>query len=97
MTSIIIKRGFKNFSVTATGHCEYAEPGKDIVCSAVSILLYTLAENVKPYALRTDPGDFHLAVVDAREADWRALKIITKGLRLLTEDYAENLSLSIVD
>lgn len=29
------------------GHANYAEPGKDIVCAAVSALVYTLQESVE--------------------------------------------------
>ena len=33
--------------VTITGHAGYEEPGKDIVCAAVSVLVQTLAASAK--------------------------------------------------
>lgn len=33
--------------VTITGHAGYGEPGKDIVCAAVSVLVQTLAASAK--------------------------------------------------
>ena len=53
-----------------TGHAEYAESGKDIVCSAISILAYTLAEHIavvyeqgilrdKP-TVKLEDGDVHI-------------------------------------
>lgn len=38
--------------ISVTGHAGYAEPGKDIVCAAVSTLLQTFIESV--YMLTTD-------------------------------------------
>ena len=35
-----------NHSLKIEGHSHYAEHGKDIVCAAVSILAYTLAEDI---------------------------------------------------
>ena len=37
----------KELEVTITGHAGSAEKGKDIVCSAVSILAYTLANAIE--------------------------------------------------
>lgn len=33
--------------ITVDGHAEYAEPGKDIVCAAVSVLAQNLIESIK--------------------------------------------------
>lgn len=35
--------------LTVSGHAGYAEHGKDIICSAVSILVLTLIESLKKY------------------------------------------------
>jgi uncharacterized protein YsxB (DUF464 family) len=45
MTAIDILKG-DTLTITIKGHAEYAEKGSDIVCSAVSILAYTLAEHL---------------------------------------------------
>ena len=38
---------FEEYKVTVKGHAGYAEPGQDIVCSAVSTLVQTLASTLK--------------------------------------------------
>lgn len=56
--------------VTITGHALSNEPGKDLVCSAVSSLAYTLAANVQQLEesgyvrnihVRMDPGDYEVS------------------------------------
>lgn len=41
-----VDRNTKAIKFKATGHAESNEYGNDIVCSAVSILAYTLAQNI---------------------------------------------------
>lgn len=41
-----VDRNTKAIKFNATGHAESNEYGNDIVCSAVSILAYTLAQNI---------------------------------------------------
>ncbi len=36
--------------VTVSGHAGYAEPGKDIVCSAITILTETLINSIESFA-----------------------------------------------
>lgn len=42
----------KQLSLHVKGHAEFDNAGQDIVCSAVSILTYTLAQNVKVHNTR---------------------------------------------
>jgi len=74
--------------VTVTGHAGYDEKGRDIVCSAVSILLYTLVA-----ALDDDVQDMRLEEGDSF-VTWRVTKpanrahdVISKGFRLLANTY----------
>lgn len=46
MTTITLTRTKETICIDIKGHAEYAESGKDIVCSAISILAYTLAEHL---------------------------------------------------
>lgn len=43
---ITVKYDAENYTLEVEGHAGYEEPGKDIVCSAASILAYTLAQNL---------------------------------------------------
>ena len=80
-----------------SGHAGQAEPGKDIVCSAVSILTYTFAHIIKdtdtPSNIDMNNGD---ALIEAECQDMRsfvkalnALRVVTKGYRLLEGQYPE--------
>ena len=42
MTRIDINKDGAEFSILCQGHAGYADPGNDIVCSAISILIQTL-------------------------------------------------------
>ena len=75
-------------SITAKGHAGYAPEGQDIVCSAVSILLYTLAA-----ALGDDAYDLHMDKGESR-IRWKVNKknnrtqdVILEGFRLLAGTY----------
>ena len=43
---ISVKYNAEGYRLSVEGHSGYAEPGKDIICSAASILAYTLAQNL---------------------------------------------------
>lgn len=86
-----------------SGHAEYAEKGKDIVCSAVSILTYTLAHIIKemeinerlsePATIKMDSGDSVIhAVFNDIYSFGKAihtLQVLVKGYRLLEVRYPE--------
>lgn len=44
--------------ITVDGHADYAEPGKDIVCAAVSVLAQNLIESIK--ALTRDSIEYRM-------------------------------------
>ena len=53
----------KRHEISATGHAGYADPGQDIVCSAVTALMLTaaqFAENNGEAEVRTEPGDLYV-------------------------------------
>jgi len=59
------------YAITATGHACYAEPGRDIVCAGVSVLLQSLGmyledtegEGFKILENRQEPGDINVEVL----------------------------------
>ncbi|MBS5652497.1 MAG: ribosomal-processing cysteine protease Prp [Eubacterium sp.] len=71
----------------ARGHAGYAESGKDIVCSAVSILIYTFV-NLNDADVLTDLPD--CMIVDTSNLDISFLK---KGFELVQEEYPDNVRL----
>ena len=47
MPLIEVTHNVRTNEITVSGHAGYAEPGKDIVCAAVSVLVSTLAESME--------------------------------------------------
>ena len=68
--------------IRASGHANYAEHGKDIVCASISILLYTLATNGTMETIRDQ------TMVTSQ--DKNAVRLILNGLKLIAEEYPQN-------
>ena len=78
---------FTDRRMTVQGHAGYGEKGKDVVCAAVSALVYALiatleeTENIRESVIR--PG---YATVASKEAD-RAFDVVQGGLRQIAARY----------
>lgn len=68
-------------SIEATGHANYAEHGKDIVCAAVSVLMQTLELRGKA---TKQSGSMKIYTEDKE-----ALKLITEGLKQIEYNYPD--------
>lgn len=97
--------------IVMEGHADYAEKGKDIVCSAASILLYTLADTLSKYkAILWEKPKIH---IDDENGNIKALlqcvpkpeykgnidivyQTVLNGLQLLAEGYPDNVQLKII-
>lgn len=89
--------------LTLTGHAGYAEPGQDIVCSAASILSYTLAQSIATMAdqggldgkpvIKLDSGDVCIRAIPGEgmhETVQSAFIFAIIGYRLLEKQYPAN-------
>jgi uncharacterized protein YsxB (DUF464 family) len=83
----MIRARFTENRLTVFGHAGYAEKGQDVVCAAVSALVYALAgtleEQGRAAELVIRPG---YATVAARERD-PAFDVVRKGLEQLEGRY----------
>lgn len=103
MITITFTNKNNTFELMVKGHAGYAEAGKDIVCSAVSILLYTLVDSIREECLENDPivvldeGDT-LVRVKAKNAHRGEIngvfRVILNGLKLISEFFPENVFFS---
>ena len=84
------------FALRVHGHAGYAEAGQDIVCSAASILTYTLAETLYSEEFDEEPmidlseGDAQILCVptDENEAKIRdAFEFVETGFEMLAKEY----------
>lgn len=95
----------KEYKLEVSGHAGYAEAGKDIICSAVSILFYTLAQSLTDarYALEKDvmvnvsDGIISCVPQGKYEATVEAIFwVILNGMKLLADDEPEYVHLDVV-
>ena len=75
-----------------TGHAGYAEAGGDIVCAAVSGILYTLLANLPGDCVETwEPGNLLLRCDTAQER--AAARFCLRGLAVIAEEYPQCVAL----
>lgn len=96
----------KNYELGITGHAGQAEKGEDIVCSAVSMLFYTLADSLnksetmlkKHPIIKMEDGNGHIKCRPKKEYEGNIALIywtILNGLELLAEEYKEFVSFTV--
>lgn len=96
MIHVNIHQTDEDCDITATGHAQYAEPGKDIVCSAVSTLWYTLIGALQQSSAEVfeydDPPKLRIKRVD----EWAgsAIDIFRIGIRGVEAQYPDYVKVS---
>ena len=107
MIQVRFEKDGKNIILTVQGHSEQAEMGQDIVCSAASILAYTVAKMVtdmgesgklkkKPH-IRMESGDSAVTCKPTKQYFNEALHTYTvaqSGYELLAHTYPEYVRLT---
>lgn len=93
----------KDYTVSVTGHAQSGEAGHDLVCSAVSILVYTLASNVE--RMSQDSSRFHKAKIKVQSGEAKiqcrpingmkavaslVMDSICTGFDILSQKYPDN-------
>lgn len=86
------EKGCHQFS--CTGHADYDHDGKDIVCSAISILCSALVLSITElgYDAHVENGDVRVMIDDYDTAELKAVfRTVMNGFSLLAEQYPTNL------
>ena len=87
-------------SVRAEGHSGFDVKGRDIVCAAVSMLLYTYLEELRKLGVRagfSDDGDkFEICPECCAPEVMTAFEMMLSGLMLLERSYGENVQLEVL-
>lgn len=83
-------------SYEITGHANYAEYGKDIVCSAVSALFVTITNQLlcKPYVKKR--GD-RIEIFNTSEIDHALVEALHNGLFDISTNYPDLIELSTTE
>ena len=83
--------------LSAFGHADYAERGKDIVCAAVSALCTALANTLVNYgvseaSIRVEEGNFFVSATITKNQPQceGAFDTVVTGLIMLAEQYPDN-------
>jgi uncharacterized protein YsxB (DUF464 family) len=91
----------KGVSLSVSGHSYHSDPGKDIVCAAISALIQTFAGGVESELAAELSGHFETGDCDLRievnESQQQRLKDVYKvfkfGFRKIAESYPEQVKL----
>jgi uncharacterized protein YsxB (DUF464 family) len=105
MTKVFYREYYDRYLLIIEGHASFSEKGTDIVCSAVSILVYTLLnilkdeESNKRLAIRREIVRDGYFCVEVEPFDFSKnrtkgiIDTIIMGLALLNQEYPENVTL----
>lgn len=105
---ISVKYNAEEYRLSVEGHSGYAEPGKDIICSAASILAYTLAQNlmfaeddgiVQELQANLEQGNAEISCRPAagQEEEIRCIfSVVRTGFLLLSTNYPKFINFSEV-
>ena len=101
----INRRGQYHFRLKASGHADFDEHGKDIVCAAISVLCISLANTLRYYQaddkpdITIDDGDVYIeAVIDHGHADVNlmgAFRMACLGLQMIADQYPDHVSFKL--
>lgn len=87
-----------NDGVTITGHANYAEPGQDIVCAAVSVLVQTLIQSIEDLCTDRIEYDMSAGLVDIKHGNLSAQAHLLMdsffiGVQMIADEYPHNVCL----
>ena len=105
---IDIRYDKEKLTLELKGHAGAGVPGQDLVCCAASVLVYTLAANVRRMRklgwleeakIRLTPGDARIACSPhgaRRECVLSRLDAICMGFRMLEKEYPEFVKFTVL-
>ena len=95
------------YELKVEGHADFGKKGEDIVCSAVSILFYTLAESlcesqemlIEHPVIDMEDGNGLISCRPKKEYEGniaRSYWTILNGFQLIAQEYPENVKFSVL-
>ena len=98
MINVNIRESGSFREIEAKGHAGYAPEGQDIVCSAFSMLIYTLLsyldknpDKIRVYKNRVSSGNICIGFNALHNDVDVAFECIINGILLLSEQYPDNI------
>ena len=94
MIKVNVYESRKLLKLEISGHAGYAESGKDIICSAVSVLSINLVNSLEKFTkdkffcdIKEDSGDLRLEVESPGESAKLLFNSCVLGLENISEEY----------
>ncbi len=95
MIQVYVNRNITD-KVEVTGHANFAEIGSDIVCSAVSMIMFTIANKLDDMEKfitieidEQDGGYMQVEVVKSDDETKLLMDTLILGLKMIEEQYSE--------
>lgn len=88
-----------NGGITISGHAQYAEIGKDIVCAGVSALVQTLIQSIEELTTDTiqydmSPGTVDIKFRDLSEDAQLLVNSFFVGVQMIADEYPDNVKVT---
>ena len=98
----------KTMELKIEGHAGHGKKGKDIVCSAISTLFYTLGENLwqsadmleEEFIFKDEDGDGYLSCSPKKEYETNIALIfrtILIGMEMVAQQYPKNVKFKVIE
>ena len=100
MVNISLIRKGVSYELYAKGHAGYSKKGEDIICAAISILLYTLVTSIDVDDLAKDPivvmesGNTFIRIEPKKSRIQKiagVFSVINNGFKILSENFPKNI------
>ena len=95
---ITINTNIKTLAICATGHADFSTKGTDIVCAAVSILMYSYAAELLRLGVNTDISDdgcrFEIRTGRKTIRAMVAYETVMSGLRMIADEYGNSVQIN---
>ena len=95
MIQATLKRSQKQVNISISGHAGFAPYGKDIVCSAVSVLMQHTASHLSKANVIDDGKHYELTADIQNDIDEAFVSALQDTLSLIAGSYPKNFSLII--
>lgn len=88
-----------NGGISVKGHANYAEPGKDIVCAGVSVLVQTLIASLEQITsakikYSISPGTVDIKYESLTGSAHALINSFFIGVEMIADEYPDNVSMS---
>lgn len=94
MTSITFRNTPDKYRIAIGGHAGWDVAGKDIVCAAISVLIYTLLNAIQDFTYSFDKSSANVMVTaDKNEHNRHAIDTVMVGLWEVSRQFPDNLTI----